>query len=244
MERHLQRLSWLKVHDLVPDKIDTVILPVGTLEAHGSACLGTDNLIPEAIADGIAERIDALIAPSVYHGITKSLYRYAGGTSISPETFGRYVREILDCFADDKFHNIIVMNGHGGNNAVLKEVAHAFHRERLANVCVVHWWELCAEMTNEFFEHTGGHAGTDETAFVQAIDPSLVDWEAYDPELAYQFVPGADVYPVPGQILLYKRGEGFPENDPEQSRAYMERVIEAVGNFVTMVLGRWRRFDL
>ena len=65
MERRLQRLNWIKVKKLVPDKIDTVIFPVGTLEAHGSACLGTDNFIPETIAEGIAERLNALVAPVV-----------------------------------------------------------------------------------------------------------------------------------------------------------------------------------
>ena len=72
MERELQKLSWLKVRDLVPSQIDTIILPVGTVEAHGSDCLGTDNYIPENNAHGIAERINALIAPTMPFGITKS----------------------------------------------------------------------------------------------------------------------------------------------------------------------------
>ena len=84
MERELQRLNWQTVRDLVPEKTTTVILPVGTLEAHGSACLGTDNIIPETIARDIAERINALIAPTVNHGVTKSLLGYPGGTMKRP----------------------------------------------------------------------------------------------------------------------------------------------------------------
>ena len=61
MERRLQRLNWMTIQRLVPAECDTVILPVGTLEAHGSACVGTDNVIPETIADGIADRIGALV---------------------------------------------------------------------------------------------------------------------------------------------------------------------------------------
>ncbi len=244
MQREMQRLSWLKIKELVPSHIDTIILPVGTVEAHGSACIGTDNFIPQRIAEGIAERTNALIAPIVNHGITKSLYRYAGSTTVSPEVFAAYIREIIDCFADDGFRNVIIMNGHGGNNSALKQVAHDFHRERLANICVVHWWDLCAEMTAEFFQHAGGHAGTDETAMVQAIDPDLVDWSLYDKDLAYQFKPGADVYPVPGQILLYRAGEGYPEDNVERSREYLQKVIDEVGSFVEMVLERWKKFDL
>ena len=244
MKRQLQKLNWLQVKDLVPGKINTIILPVGTVEAHGSACLGTDNFIPETIADGIAERLNALIAPTVNYGITKSLYRYNGGSTISPSIFGPYVREILDSFADTGFRNIILLNGHGGNNAALKSVAYEFHKDGARNIAVIHWWELCSEMTCEFFGHHGGHAGTDETAMVQAIDPNLADEKMYDPELAWYFRPGADVYPVPGSILLYKEGEGYPNFDVEQAEQYREKVVEMVGDFAELVIGRWKKFDL
>lgn len=244
MNRELQRLSWLKVRQLVPEKIDTVILPVGTVEAHGSSCLGTDNYIPEAVALDIADRINALVAPIVNYGITKSLIRYNGGSTIKPETFGAYVRDILDSLVDTGFRHVILMNGHGGNNSVLKSVAFDFHAERKANIAVIHWWQLCQQMTEQFFKHAGGHAGTDETAMVMAIDPELVDEENYDPELAYTFNPGADIYPVPGTILLYKEGEGYPEYDLGKAAEYRQRVVETVGDFVEMVLDRWRRFDL
>ena len=244
MERELQKLSWLTVQKLVPKKIDTIILPVGTVEAHGSSCLGTDNYIPNEIGLGIAERLNALVAPLVNYGITRSLYRYPGGSTIRPETFQMYIREILDSLVDSKFHNIIVMNGHGGNNASLKQVAIDFHQQRGANIAVIHWWELCAEMTKEFFGHAGGHAGTDETAIVHAIDPALVDEKANSPDLAYTFKPGADVYPVPGSVLLYTEGEGYPEYNLAKAKKYRQKVIDTVGDFAEFVLKRWRKFGL
>jgi creatinine amidohydrolase len=240
MERELQKLSWLKVRDLVPSQIDTVILPVGTVEAHGSDCLGTDNYIPENIAHGIAERINALIAPTMPFGITRSLHRYSGCVTLRPDTFAQCLGDIVESLGHSGFKNVIIMNGHGGNNDVLKTVAHDWHRDHGLNICVIHWWELCAEMTEEFFGHVGGHAGTDENAMVQAIDETLVDKEAYDPKQAWFFRPGADVYPVPGTILLYKEGEGLPEYDSEKSRQYREKVVAAVGEFAELVLKRWR----
>ena len=244
MERELQKLSWLKVQKLVPEQIDTVILPVGTVEAHGSSCLGTDNYIPNEIAYGIAGRINALVAPIVNYGITRSLYRYNGGSTIQPETYQMFIRDILDSFIDTKFHNVILLNGHGGNNSALKQVAYEFHYQQDANIAVIHWWELCQKMTDEFFGHAGGHAGTDETAMVHAIDPSLVDEENNDPDLAYTFKPGSDIYPVPGSVLLYKPGEGYPEYDREKAKQYRDKVVDMVGEFAEMVIGRWRKFGL
>lgn len=244
MERELQRLSWLTVQKLVPKKIDTIILPVGTVEAHGSSCIGTDNLIPIDIANGIAERLNALVAPSVNYGITRSLSRYPGGSTIRPETFQLYIREILDSFVDSRFHNVFLLNGHGGNNSSLKQVAIDFHQQSGANIAVIHWWELCAEMTKEFFGHAGGHAGTDETAIVHAIAPALVDEKSNSPDLVYTFKPGADVYPVPGSVLLYTEGEGHPEYNLAKAKKYRQKVIDTVGEFAEFVLMRWRKFGL
>jgi len=244
LERQLQKLSWLKVRQLVPDKIDTVIFPVGTVEAHGSSCLGTDNYIPETISLGIADRLNALVAPVVNYGITKSLYRYNGSLTVQPSHFENYIRDILDSLADVGFKNIILMNGHGGNNAPLKSAAFDFHKEKKSNIAVIHWWELCGKMTEEFFGHTGGHAGTDETAMVQSIDPKLTDPDSYDPELAYYYRPGADIYPVPGSILLYKENEGFPNFNLEQAKDYQKEVVKMVGDFAEMVVAKWRKFGL
>lgn len=244
MERQLQKLSWLTVRQQVPSKIDTVIFPAGTVEGHGSSAIGTDNFIPEIIAEGIAERINALVAPTLNYGITRSLIRYNGGSTIAEENYRRFVRDILDSYADSGFKNIILMNGHGGNNAALKSVAFEFHRERKCNIAVVHWWELCGKMTEEFFGHTGGHSGTDETAMVMSIDPKLGGKEQYDKDLAWYFRPGADIYPVPGTILLYKEGEGYPEFDHARLQEYRQKVIDTVGAFVELVLSRWRKWGM
>ena len=244
MERHLQKLNWPAVKTAVPDKVDTAILPIGTIEAHGSACIGTDNVIPEMLADGIAERINALIAPILNYGITKSLFRYDGGMTINPDTFKDFVRDILDSLAKNGFRNIIVLNGHGGNNSALKEAAYEFHIVNECNVAVIHWWELCDELDRKFWGHPGGHAGTNEAALAQAIDPAYLDKAAYDKDMAYWFRPGADVYPVPGTILLYEKDTGYPEFDREKAIKYRDAVIEEVGAFAEEIIRRWRKFGL
>ncbi|MBI5266410.1 MAG: creatininase family protein [candidate division Zixibacteria bacterium] len=244
MERQLSRLTWRQVQNLVPSDIDTIILPVGTIEAHGVTALGTDCIIPEDLALGIADRLNALVAPTVNYGITRSLYRFNGGSTVKPESLAAYVHDILVSMADDGFRNIMVMNGHGGNNGTLKDVAMDFHQERRCNIAVIHWWDLCGDMTKEFFGHVGGHAGTDETAYVQAVDPKLVDSAAYSDTEAWYFRRGADVYPVPGTILLYKEGEGYPNFNLDQAKKYRTAVIASVGDFAETVLKRWRAFKL
>ncbi len=56
---------------------------------------------------------------------------------------------------------------------------------------VVNWWSFASDVTKQVFGEDGGHAGWNETAFVQAIDPTLVHPERYKDDLA-------TAYPAPG----------------------------------------------
>ncbi len=239
MERELQRLTWVDVKRLVPKEIDTVIFPVGTVEAHGAAAIGTDNFIPESISAHLAGEVNALIAPTVNYGITKSLYGYPGSITVTPATFKQYIFEILKSFRDVGFKKVILMNGHGGNNAALKECAQEYFRDYGIKIAVIHWWDLCEATAIEFFGEHGGHAALDEAAMVQAIDSNLVNKDQLDREMAYYYRPGGDIYPVPGTILLYKKGEGFPDYDPVKAKEYQKLVFKEVTEFVKMILSRW-----
>jgi len=243
MERELQRLTWNRVKGLVPDEIQTVLFPVGTVEAHGAAAIGTDNLVPEAIARHQAERVNALIAPTLNYGITTSLYEYPGSIRIEPKHFIPVVTDVLTSLADTGFDYIFVLNGHGGNNAALREAAYAAHHRKGVCVAVIHWWHLVSDLTRAHFGEAGGHGGTDETAAVQAIDPALVNRDEYTEDMAYLVNPGADVYPAPGSVLLYTAGEGHPNFDEKQAAEYLPKVAEAVGDFIMSTVARWRQIE-
>lgn len=93
--REVDELNWMEFRDLVPAKINTVLIPVGTVEAHGVTHNGTDNTIPTAIARRIAPSLNALVAPTLNYGITGSLEAFGGGITITPETYQAFVRDIL-----------------------------------------------------------------------------------------------------------------------------------------------------
>jgi creatinine amidohydrolase len=239
VQRDLQRLTWKDIKRLVPGEIDTIILPVGTVEAHGAAALGTDNIIPESISAYIAGKINALIAPTVNYGITKSLYGYPGSITVNPDNFKNYIDDILKSFHDIGFKKVIIINGHGGNNSSLKEAAHGFFKTHKVKTAVIHWWEICEDITVEVYGEHGGHAGLNENAMVQAVDESLVDKTLYNKDMAYHFRRGADVYPVPGSILLYKENEGYPDFNADKARQFQRMVFEKIEEFIKLILDRW-----
>ncbi len=83
--RELERINWMEFQEVVPSKVPTVLLPIGSLEAHGVTVNGTDILAPVAMARDIAARVNAMIAPVVPYGITGSLDAYPGGLTMPDE---------------------------------------------------------------------------------------------------------------------------------------------------------------
>ncbi|MGB5105287.1 MAG: creatininase family protein [Candidatus Zixiibacteriota bacterium] len=239
----LEEMIWQEVQEVVPEKCDLVFLPVGTIEAHGSAAIGTDNIIPLSISEYLAERFNAIMAPCVNYGITRSLYGYAGSLTIRPVIFTGYILDILHSLSDKKFKRCVIVNGHGGNNNALKDAAYQAYQDYGIKVAVVHWWQLCADVTQEVYGGPGGHAGIDETGFVMGINSKYGNQARYDKKMAYISSNGADVYPIPGSVLLYdKDGRGEPDFDPEKGKLYAEKVKKKMGDFLEEVFVRWDKF--
>ena len=76
--RELDRINWMEFKEVVPSRVQTVLLPTGTLEPHGVINNGADNTAPAAIARRIAPRVNAMIAPTLPYGITGSLSTILG----------------------------------------------------------------------------------------------------------------------------------------------------------------------
>jgi creatinine amidohydrolase len=233
-------LGWQEFAKRVPSEFDSVLLPVGTLEAHGVTPLATDNLIPEHLCARIAADLKALVAPTVPYGITKSLSGFPGSFGVRPETLRGYVEDVLLGLYKVGFRKIAVINGHGGNNAVLKEAAYAAFEKTGVHVCVVHWWVFCYDVCREVFGQNGGHAGCDETAMVYAANPAWVRKELYTPDLSFEYHSAVDIYPAPSSIMLYTPGEGEPVFDSDRCRRYAEL---AVGKVRTFLVGLWAAWD-
>jgi creatinine amidohydrolase len=243
MPLRLEQMNWMEFGELVPRKIDTVLLPVGTIEAHGVTNLGTDVSIPMFISERIADDLKAIIAPPVYYGVTRSLYSYPGSLTVSSPTFENYLAEVLLSLSQKGFSRILVMNGHGGHINELKSAAMRAHREGKAKVAVIEWWVLCEELTKEFFGETGGHSGLDENAAVMAIDSKLVKKSLYKKEMAFEMKNGMYCLPAPGSILLYKEGEGYPQFDQKKAKLYMNKVTAKIKDEILVLLNKWDKLE-
>ena len=150
------------------------MLPVGSLEQHGEHLpVGTDSLLVETVAlraAGLA-RADAVVAPTVWTGLSPHHARLGVTVTLEPELLIELTRQIVRCLRP-WFRDVVIVNGHGGNRGWLGALA-------LAEECpYVNYWELVEpSLLSELFPvdlGSIGHAGQAETSAMLAVAPELV----------------------------------------------------------------------
>ena len=242
--REMTLLGWQEFAELVPAQVETVLVPTGTLEAHGVLPNGSDNLAPEAMARDLAERLNALISPTLNYGVTGSLDAFPGTFSIGAESYEAFVTDIMTGLARNGFKNLVILNGHGGGQtAILQRVAQEVGRAQRVRTLVTNWWSIASEITLEVFGEDGGHAGNNESAYVQAIVPDNVHPERYSPDMA---TPGSSpagwsAYPFPSSIILYQPGQGYPDFDADKAAVYFRRVNDRMAELIESTIEKWDR---
>jgi len=241
--RELERINWMEFREWVPAKINTVLLPLGTVEPHGVTANGADIIAPVAIAKEIAPRVNAIIAPVIPYGFTGVMDAYPGAFTVPENAYRDYVRAVLTGLAKTKFKNIILLNGHGGGQtAILNALAQDVGRDTNTRILVVNWWSYCSDVTQEVFGEDGGHAAENENAFMLAIDPSLVHKERYtgpDMVTANPAPNTYSAYPNPSSITLYKEGQGYLKFDAQKAKTYFAKVNDKVTKLIQETVRKW-----
>lgn len=240
--REMNLINWREFQEFVPEKIKTVLLPTGTLEPHGVLPNGSDNLAPEAMARDLAARLNAMIAPTLNYGVTGALRAYPGAFAISEEAYRLFIRDILVGLAGNGFKNIIILNGHGGpQTAILQNVAGQVSGEQRVRTLVINWWSVASQVVFDVFKENGGHAGNNETAYVQHIVPEHVHPERYSKDMSTAY-PQPKTWlatPFPSTIGLYEPGQGEPTFDKTQAKEYFEKVNATIFKLADEVIRKW-----
>jgi creatinine amidohydrolase len=243
MTFELTDLTWEQFRDRVPGACDLALVPVGTIEAHGAMALGTDTIIPVALARDLAPRLNALIAPAVAYGVTNTLLPYPGSTTVSSRTFGAYLFEAVAGLVDAGFRRVVLLNGHGGQSSEVGEVVARLWNEKRAYAASIEWWGLGEAASAEIYPGAvSGHAGVEETAMILAIAPELVDPTRATTIRRAPRLSGVRTRPFPASIILDRRetrAEGAPDLDPAKAKAFYSGVLREIERTLQEIFAGW-----
>lgn len=239
MERRLTHVNWMDIRGRQEAGERRLLLPVGSLEAHGSIAQGTDIFIPGYLCERLAEPLASWIAPCIPYGVTRTLAAYPGTVHVEPAAFSAYLEGVLRCFARQGFREILILNGHGGHTLPLREIAGQVHLETGARIAAVDWWTECYDLCLEHLGVPGGHAGADEAAMVRSAVPGLVTPARESEVKGWVGRPSTAAFPVPGS-LISSASEGLTVvHDEDACRAYVEAAVKRLEGVFRSVLDGW-----
>jgi len=164
---------------------ELAVLPVGSTEQHGPhAPLGTDTMTATAVAAAGVDRYDgtAVVAPAVPVGVAEEHAQFPGTLWVSPDTFRSYVRDVVESLSAHGWNRVVVVNGHGGNVAALREVCGRLTREGRTYTVPFTWFDAVdvGEIESLTGDEAMGHGGPLETSLVSHLRPDLVREERFE----------------------------------------------------------------
>lgn len=189
----MEELNAVQFRDAVEKSSKTVILPIGVLEKHGPHMpLGTDVYTARALALKAAEKEYTVVFPWYYFSQINEAKHQPGTMAYSPELIWSVLQETLDELSRNGFKKIIIVNGHGGNNAFLEYFCQcqlAKHRNYSLYWYKTYYDPEALKEAEALSMHDVGeqHAGNRETSMVKSIVPDLVHPELADTQ------PGVDL---------------------------------------------------
>jgi creatinine amidohydrolase len=170
-----------------------VIVPTGSVEQHGPHCpMDVDIVGPFYMAVRTAQRINdfpVIVAPPVWSGFTHYNMGFPGTISLRIETYMNMLGDVCRSIAANGFRRIVVVNGHGGNDAPNRTVGATISED---NVFIVafSWWQTVTPEMLEWSEADAGsvgHGGEWETSVQLYLREHLIDHAKRN----------ADVFPNP-----------------------------------------------
>jgi len=182
-----QNLSYRLEELTAPDYVQAVekssktcIIPIGVMEKHGPHLpLGTDLFLAREYSLRAAEQEYTVIFPWYYFSQINEARQQPGTIAYSPELIWKILQETLDELNRNGFEKIIIVNGHGGNNAFLNYFGMAQLSE--PRNYSLYWFrpQDNPEVNKKAEELTkvdpyDAHAGNSESSTLLAAQPDLV----------------------------------------------------------------------
>lgn len=113
-----------KGFEAVKNETQVCILTFGVIEKHGDHLpLGTDFLNVHKLAVAASEMEASVVFPPFYFGQIFEAKTFPGAIAIQSDLLLRLTQNLLDEIGRNGFKKIVLVNGHGGNDAFLKFVA-------------------------------------------------------------------------------------------------------------------------
>ncbi|KAG2475759.1 MAG: Creatininase [Nitrosopumilales archaeon] len=159
----IKELNDPSLRKIIKNKKQVVLIPVGSIEQHGPHLpISTDSDIVSEIANQVSKKTNCLLMPTINYGVSFEHSPFFN-VSITESTLEKILVDICISLQKNGINDIIILNGHHGNQHSLVHVPKKVLKisKRNVRVLIFSYWNF---MKREF-----DHAGFVETSIMLAI---------------------------------------------------------------------------
>ncbi|HJN40094.1 MAG TPA: creatininase family protein [Chloroflexota bacterium] len=177
----IQDLTREEVARIAPDAV--AVFPTSSTEQHGPhLAVRVDALLVGEVVQRAMRRVatsrPVVLVPPLVFGASDHHRPWAGTLSLNLDTYMRVVRDVCESLSLNGFRRVLLMNGHGGNDApnivAARDVANRFD----IRIDAYSYWNINRDallaLAPGEFGALPGHASDFETSCMLAVDPNSV----------------------------------------------------------------------
>jgi creatinine amidohydrolase len=151
-------MNWRDV-EMAAARDPRCILPIGSTEQHAQLSLCVDMILAEKVACDAAAPLDVPVFPVMPYGLAPYFNAYPGTISLRVETLMAVMRDVIGSLRRAGFRQILIVNGHGGNNPVGALAQELMAKYGDISVKFHNWWNAPATWAKiQSVDATGSHA--------------------------------------------------------------------------------------
>lgn len=240
--------TWQEVEALLASD-PVVVIPVGAFEQHGHHLpLRVDahlvGHVCEAAVVRAAERHPTVVTPTVWSGFSPHHRDFPGTITLDEHVFSAVVGQVAQSLAGHGFRRIAILNGHGGNANLLKNLIQTLRYDHGITAVTANYWDFALDELAEWRKSESGgimHACEMETSLMLATEPDLVQMDkAVDVQLNRSPYLGADLLAGGPVTVAASFKELSPSGvigaptlaDGDRGRALLATMVTAVAQFI------------
>lgn len=155
-----------------------VLLPVASTEQHGPhMATGTDALLVAEVCRRAAQRIEGIVAPTLWVGLAEHHMSFGGSFTLRLSTYQALLADLLAAIRRAGFCRVVIVNGHGGNMTALNAMSAELSQGSGLELAITTYFQLAETAMAPHLEDQPGvlHAGEAETSMMLALRPQSVD---------------------------------------------------------------------
>ena len=135
------------------------ILPIGSTEQHAQLSLAVDSILAEKVSTDAAEPLEIPVFPVMPFGLAPYFNAYPGTICLRVETLMAVMRDVVASVRRAGFRQILIVNGHGGNNPVGALAQELMAEYGDTSIKFHNWWNAPRTWAKiQSIDTTGSHA--------------------------------------------------------------------------------------